>query len=421
MRILILTLLSVFTVMAGFAQKFSTETLDELINKGELDKAKEQVDKALANSKLNDKPEPWFYKCVVYNQIAKDEKHAALLNGADGRMEAFNAYKKYLELDPKNVRGTLNENVWLFDIYNGYYDIAATSFNNQKFEEALANFKKAYEIEKFVASKKFVYGTFSFPDFDTSMIQNLAAAAYKANKLDESLGYYEQIAAAGITGDDYITIYQFLVEQYGKKNDKANYEKYLALGQKLYPDNYYWIEVQLDACGEEVQKRLSCYETLSQKYPDSYLLHYNYAVELFNYAYTTEPKPADYKQIQVKLEQMLKKAKEINKESNETNLLMTRHLYNVTFDIQEEQRSIKGQTPADKKKREDLRASMMVKFDELIPYATACYDHYKSKKDLKASEKGNYRLVIQILADCYEMKKMPEKSDEFRAALKNVN
>ena len=65
-------------------------------------------------------------KVLVYNEIAKSDKYKAL--APDGRMEAFNAFKKYYEIDPKAVRATLEQHVRLFDIYNGYFDLGVSSF-----------------------------------------------------------------------------------------------------------------------------------------------------------------------------------------------------------------------------------------------------------------------------------------------------
>ncbi|MBL7751870.1 MAG: hypothetical protein JNN29_10805 [Chitinophagaceae bacterium] len=418
-------LLAFFAVMV-FGQKI--DDIKEAIGKQDWTKAKDMVDKYMANEKSMKKNEGiWYYKSVVYNEVSKDAALAGLLNGADGKWEAFEAYKKHLEIDPKNILGTLEQNVRLFDIYNGYFSLAVNDFNNKTFEGALVNFKKAWEVEKYIQSKGFVYNNgqsdFSFPAFDTSMVQNIASAAYNAKKVDEAVGYYSQIADAKIGGPDYMNIYQFLVEHYMEKGDKANTEKYLSLGQQLYPENYYWIQVQVDEAGEtDMPKRFAKYEEVSKKYPGNYFLLYNYAVELFNFAYTSDTKPADYKQIQTKIEETLNAALAAKQQTDghEANVLMARHLYNLTFDMQEEQRLIKGQTPADQKKRNDLRDKINQKFDVLLPYALASYDYYEHKSDIKASEKGSWKLIAEIVSACYDAKKMPEKADEYRDKMKKI-
>lgn len=421
------TLTAVLAFFAVFAFGQKIDEIKDAIGRQDWTKAKEMVDKYMTNEKSMKKNEGiWYYKSVVYNEIAKDANLAGLLNGADGRWEAFEAYKKHLEVDPKNILGTLEQNVRLFDIYNGFFSLAVNDFNDKKFEGALGYFKKAWDVEKFIQGKGFEYNTgqsnFSFPAFDTSMVQNIASAAYNAKKVDEAVGYYSQIADAKITGPEYMNIYQFLVEHFQDKGDKANMAKYLALGMELYPDNYYWIQVQVDEAGDkDLPKRFAKYDEVSKKYPGNYFLLYNYGVELFNYAYTSDEKPANYKEIQAKIEEVLKAALESKQtDGHEANVLMARHLYNVTFDMQEEQRLIKGQTPADQKKRNDMRDKINQKFDVLLPYALASYDYFEHKAEIKASEKGTWKLIAEIVTACYDAKKMPEKSDEYREKMKKI-
>ncbi|MBI1342801.1 MAG: hypothetical protein GC171_07705 [Terrimonas sp.] len=426
MQKLTLTSLLVIFTFSVFAQKI--DDIKDAIGKQDWTKAKTMLDKYMSNEKSMKKNEGiWYYKSVIFNELAKDDNLKPLLNGVDGRQEAFEAYKKHLEADPKNILGTLEQNVRLFDIYNGYFGLAVAGFNSKNYDVALENFEKAYEVEKFIREKGFTYNTgtseFSFPAFDTSMIQNIASAAYNAKKEDQAVSYYKQIADAKIGGEDYLNIYQYLNEYYAKKGDQANADKYLAIGQELYPTNYYWLQAQVDQVSEDdYPKRFAKYEEVIAKNPDSYLLHYNYAVELFNYAYTSDAKPADYKAVQEKIETHLKKAVELKKDdAHEANILMSRHLYSLTFDLGEEQRAIKGQTPADQKKRNDLRDKINQKFDIMLPYALASFDYYSNKTDLRASDKANWKLIAEIISACYDSKKMVDKADEYREKMKNIH
>src|SRR6185295_7672670 len=141
MRKLIFTALFSAFALTMYAQDL--EDIKDLVGKQQWDKAKEQIDKYLTNEKNAKKADGWYYKGVIYNEIAKSDKFKAALNGADGRMQAFDALKKYLELDPKNIKGTLEQNVRFFDIYNGYFDQAATAFQAKNYEVAFDNFNNA--------------------------------------------------------------------------------------------------------------------------------------------------------------------------------------------------------------------------------------------------------------------------------------
>lgn len=418
MQRFLLSLLILLVSSSLFAQ--SIEDIEGQFQKGELDKAKASVDAFLAKEKNAAKPDGWWYKGVVYNEIAKSEKYKAL--APDGRMEAFNAFKKYYEMDPKAVRGTLEQHVRLFDIYNGYFDMGVASFGASNFDDAYKNFKNALAVEEYIASKGYEYNGFKFPAFDTTLVQNIALSAYRAKKDDEAVVYYKKIADQKIAGKDNVDIYQLLVEYYTKKNDRATREHYLQLGRQLYPADDRWYQIELDEVDAKDKKALFAkYEELIPKYPDKYIMSYNYAVELFNYTYAGDKKPADYKESQKKIESVLKSTMTVNKSYPEANVLMARHFYNVLYDIQDEMQAIKGTTAADQKKKADLKGKMTEAADQLIVYAQGAFDIYSSKATLKAGEKGNYKVTAGYLATAYDVKGDKTKADEYRKKAEGVN
>ena len=411
MQRFLLSLLIILSSSGLFAQ--TIEDIEAQFGKGELDKAKTSVDAFLAKEKNQSKADGWWYKALIYNEIAKSEKYKSL--APDGRMEAFNAFKKYYELDPKSIRATLEQHVRLFDIYNGYFDIGVTSFGASKFDEAYTGFKNALMVEEYVSGKGFEYNGFRFPTFDTTLIQNIALSAYRAKKEDDAAVYFKKIADQRIAGKDNVDVYQLLVEYYAKKNDKVNKEKYLQIGRELFPADDRWYQIELDEVDAKDKKALFAkYEELMPKYPDKYLMSYNYAVELFNYTYAGDTKPADYKETQKKIESVLKSTMAANKSYPEANVLMSRHYYNVLYDLQDEMQAVKGTTAADKKKKDDLKLKMNESADQLILYSQAAYDLYSAKPTLKAGEKGNYKVVAGYLSTAYDVKGDKVKADEYR-------
>lgn len=417
MQRFLLSLLIVLSSSGLFAQ--SIEDIEKNLGTGALDKAKEAVDAFLAKEKNQNKVDGWWYKGVVYNEIAKSDKYKSL--APDGRMEAFNAFKKYYELDPKAVRATLEQHVRLFDIYNQYFSMGVEGFNSSKFDDAYVNFKNAFGVEEYIASKGWEYNNFKFSAFDTALIQNIAISALKANKDDDAATYYRMIADQKIVGDDYLGVYDWLVKYYEKKGDNANKEKYFQLAKQLYP-NIAWYEEELKGIDQKDKKALFAkYEELLPKYPKEYYLYYNYAVELFNYADISDPRPADHKDAQAKLVNILNSTIDIDKTKPEANFLMAVHYYNMIYDIQDEQKAIKTNTPADQKKKADITARAKETADKMIPYAMAAIDIYAAKDKLKASEKGNYKKLVGYVGDAYDVKGEKAKADEFRKKSDTIN
>lgn len=417
MQRFLLSLLVLLGSSSLFAQ--SIEDIEGQLAKGELDKAKTSVDEFLKKEKNATKPDGWWYKGVIYNEIAKSDKYKSLV--PDGRMEAFNAFKKYYELDSKAVRATLEQHVRLFDIYNQYFDMGVKSFNDSKFDDAYINFKNAYSVEEYVSGKGYEYNGFKFPSFDTTLIQNIALSALKANKNDDAAIYYKKIADQNVIGEDFLGVYDWMIKYYDKKGDAANKEKYFQLARQLYP-NTAWYEEELREVDPKDKKALFAkYEELLPKYPKEYFLHYNYAVELFNYADISDPRPADHKDMQVRLENVLKTAIDLDKTKPEANFLMAVHYYNMIYDIQDEQKAIKTNTAADQKKKADIVARAKETADKMIPYAMAAIDTYAGKEKLKASEKGNYKKLVGYVADAYEVKGDKAKTEEYRKKGDTIN
>ena len=76
MQRFLLSLLVILGSSSLFAQ--SIEDIEGQLAKGELDKAKASVDGFLAKEKNANKADGWWYKGVVYNEIAKSEKYKSL-------------------------------------------------------------------------------------------------------------------------------------------------------------------------------------------------------------------------------------------------------------------------------------------------------------------------------------------------------
>lgn len=413
MRKLILSAFFLATGTALFAQNL--DDIQDKINKGKYDEAKEKIDKVLAEPKYQKNANAWYYKGVVYNELGKDTTKKDM----DYRMEAFNAFKKYQELDPKNVMMALEQNGRLFQLYEGYYNQGIAAFNVKNYDKAYSDFKNALAVKDYVYGKKFEINGFSFPALDTQLVNLTGSAAMLAKQEDAAIPYFVLLADAKLKGDDYKDIYPILVDYYGRKNDAANKSKYLAVGMELYPNNPYWMQSQLDAAGTDKSKRLDLYKDLVAKSPTNGDLAVDYSVELFNYVYGKD-KPADYEQRKAELTTALQNAIKNNPESAQANFVMTQHLSNEIYDMQMEYSAIKGTKPEDVKKKQDLNKKIEARYDELFTYANNAVQQYEKMPELKAVDKANYRSVLNQMVDYYTMKKQADKAKVYNDKIKNL-
>jgi len=395
----------------------SLEDIRELAGKKQWDKAKEAVDKHLAVEKNAKVGDGWYLKAIIYNNIARDANFSKQFPAA--REEAFNAYKKYLEVDKNAFEGKLNQHGVLFDLASNYLQTATDAFNAKRFEESLNEFMKAEKLQEYIVGQNFMYGNFAFAAYDTQLYLNIAAAAVNAKKDDVALQYYEKIADKKIKGESYEEIYRYLVDQYHKRGDKVKMEKYLALGKEVYPQDEFWCQIGVSEAWDDKKKLFTVFEELINGSCGTYTNYYNYAVELFNYSFAGDKRPEDFATQQAKVPEMIKKALAI-KPTVEANMLMSRYYFGHINDHFDALNAVKGSKPEDVKKRTDLNAQLNKRYEEMIPYAMAAYEELNAKGTLKASEKGQMKIVLNMIVEYWDRKKNTAKSKEYQDKMKAI-
>lgn len=400
-----------FSFAAGFGQKL--EDITKLENANKHKEAKAGIDKFLSDPKNAGEAAAYFYKGKIYNAVSKDTtitpEEAMKL-----KTDAFEAFKKYQQMDAKELNFILENHGSYFDLYNGYFDIAAKQFSKKNFAASFEGFKNALAVEDFVRSKNYDYGGFKFPTLDTSLILNTAIAANQSKDEASAVIYYRKLADANLVADQYMGVYQFLAEYYMKNNDDANLAAMLEKGRTLFPKDDYWTDVEVDRVAKSGNKQalIAKYEEMIKRYPTKYAYPYNLSVELYNQLYTADNRPANAIALQDKLTETLKQAIALDK-GVDSRMLMTRHLYNYAYDFQDSSKKIKGVKPDDVKKRTDLKNQFIKKIDECIPYAEGAVAYFAGLPTLRPVQKANYKDVLDILSQFYGAKGDVKKAAEY--------
>jgi hypothetical protein len=408
-----------FVSAAGFSQ--TLDEINKLVLLQQNKKARESVDKFLSDTKNAAKADGWFYKGRIYNSISKDSG----MTSADAlklKGESFEAFKKYQQMDAKGEMFKAENYASYFDLYNSYFDIGAREFNNKNFPLSLEGFKNALLVEEYVKTKGYEYNGFKFPVLDTSLITNAAIAATQAKDEATAASFYRKLTDAGVSGEAYLNIYQYLADYYLRVKDETNANAILEKGRTLYPENDYWTDIELDKVSKTGNKEalFAKYEELMKKNPSKYSLPFNYAAEVFNYLYIGDKKPANAGALKIKLTDILKTAINLDK-GIDAKMLMTRHLYNAAYDYQDSSKSIKGAKPADVKKRNDYKTLFLKNVDEAIPYGAGVVDYFAALPALKPVQKANYKNMLDILSQLYATKGDLKKSAEYDKKKATVN
>ena len=404
-------------LMAGWTLGLSAQNLNKvksMLEDKELDKAKEGIDALLTAPKNQKNAEVWYTKAKIYGAIAASDQFKTLV--PDGRTEAFEAIKKAQEIDKTKATTLLTVDSYkpVYDLYGSYFDAAASQYNAEKYEDALANFKKAGEIGNYIFEQG--WGLYKL---DTTQVYYAALSAMNAKKDDEAVAYFQKLADAKVaTKPEHVTVYRYLAKYYLDKKDIPNMQKYVALGRELYPKDDYLPLVEFDYLRSQGDKKAiyAKYEELIAANPEGFDMILDYANELFNETHVSDAKerPADYAERCLKIEELYKKALAIKPEALEANLNLAKHYFNQALFIEEDANKIKGKTPEDLKKKEELKAQVLSLCDKAIPPFEVVFKEYDNKETLKLSEKSELKSACNNLAYCYDRKGDKVKSDFYQ-------
>ncbi len=413
-------------IFAGIALGLWAQSADkarDLLKANKIADAKAEIDKVLSVDKNQKSADAWFYKAKIYAAIAGNEQLKA--QTPDAYAQAFDALKKYMDLDDKKIYLLLVQDQYkiINDIYQGSFQSGANNYNTGKYKEALNDFKQAIASLSYMAKKGWIKQT-----MDTTATFYAGVSAERANDRDEAVKYYQQIADSGITkigNNDMVEIYKWVVDYYNRKGDQANTAKYLAIGKAKYPKDAFWAETELEAARKSTDKNVlwAKYDEVTKDFPDSSVYFFNYGLELYQYASDTSSgkRPDNADDLTKKAQQELSKSLELKPDYPQAALVLGQISYNAGVDLQHQAKSIKGTKPEDVKKRADLRAEANKKFDEAIPYFEKVDQDLGSKGKLKMQDRQSLKEAYDLLITIYQQKNVKDKETAYTDKFNNVD
>lgn len=415
MRKTIIAVILLFGAYAAGAQSVD-DALKQLGKKN--DKAKEAIDKITADPANAKNADAWYAKAQIYNALATDDNFKTSV--PDAYDQAFDAFKKAYEADPNNKRMMLDLYKTGFVAYEGVANRAAAAYQANNIAGAFEGYKKTIEDGDYLKSKNLSYSGYSVPKLDTGMVFMAGYTAMKLEKIDDALKYFGQIADAKIGKEpDYVIPYQFLAYQYKAKKDQANFKKYVDLGREVFPKDPYFITIKIDNARDnnDYPALFSAYEELIASQPDSLNNNLSYASEMFDYLFIKNPdtKPADYDEIASKIETQINKTLAKDYDPLSSNLIIGQLYYNEGLDFATQADKVKGTKPEDTKKKADLKAKAVAKYNQSLPYTEKVVSFLEQKgvPTLSAKEKHTLKNMYIMLGDMYTATNNKAKADEY--------
>lgn len=410
------------SLIAAAGLGLSAQNLDKvkrMVDDKKYTEAKTEIDKISENEKFQKNPDVWYNKAKVYAAIADSASFAA--NVPEAREIAFDALKKYVDMDTKqHISLQIDKFGPLMSIYSGFFQKAAADYNGKQYEQAFNNFVKAGEVSTLMSKKGW-----SNTVLDTTVILYTAVSAQNAKKDDEAKKYYTILTDAKVNSKGMDDCYIFLADYYSRKDDLANAQKYLALGQELFPTNPYWASMELDLLREKGDKPalFAKYEEVIGRNPEKVEFIYNYALELYEYGYKPDitQRPANSVELISKVESNLKKVLELQPDNHSAALVLGQVYYNKGVDHQNLAVAAKGTKPEEVKKRADEKALAIAQYDLAVPYLDQVQKKLSPMGKLNMQDRNALKNSLDLLIIVFDQKGQKEKMKEYELKYNNVD
>jgi tetratricopeptide (TPR) repeat protein len=401
-----------FSALAANAQDAAGK-VNLLLFQNKIDEAKTEVDALLADPKANKKPSTYYLKGLVYSRAELVAKCATC------RVEGFEAFKKYQEMDPKNTEMVGDNNRALWALYNDFFQEGLAGYNEKDNVKAHTGFKNALAVSNYLAAKKFEYDGQKRPLFDTALVGYVGGFAEQANLVMPAIEAYEQFAKNNVAREEDVNKYIYVFENYKKLGKTAEADAAFAKYRAAYPKDFTVLANELDALkGNDYQGRYKKAQEILAIVPDNYEVNYAYVANLFNYMYNGDTKPSDFAALVQPLQTAIDNTIKV-KNTPQINFISARLKYNQLLNLQDEVATLtKSKLPADVKKVPAKKAELNKIADECIAVTETAVTVYTSAGDLKASEKNNLSSLYSNLESLYKFKGNAAKAAEAKAKAK---
>ncbi|MDX9928425.1 MAG: tetratricopeptide repeat protein [Bacteroidales bacterium] len=291
MKRVVLLLSAIILTIGVNAQKGKVNSAISFVEQGALDKAKENIDAALKHEKSKDWTKTYYAlgRLAMASYESENPKFKGMFKSP--LVEAYQAYEKAIQLDPKDAtKKLLQINSTYTLLGNMFINQGVQYWQNQNFTSALESFEYNIKI-----SESDVY----IGMVDTGIIYNAGLAAYNAKMYDKAIKYFEIC-----TESNYETTspHQLMYLSYIGLEDLESAETVLNRAYEKFPGNQevllLLIQHYLD--NDLTDKGLRSVEVALEKDPENPSLHLAHGVfymklEQYNKALTGLEKSAELK------------------------------------------------------------------------------------------------------------------------------
>lgn len=395
----------------------------EFITANDWIKAKESADATFENpkAKKEEMPEAWYLKAKIYSTLSTDKKFASQAP-SDGRMIAFNAIKKAMELDKEKTQTwlTMDQFVPVINLYSTTFQDGVDFYGERNYKGAFEFFKNTSVFGDYIFNQGW-----ALSKIDTTLVFYTGLSALNAKMENEAINYFLTLADAKVgKNPDFATVYQYLAKHYYDEKDEANFKKYVSQGRELYPNDQYLPLLELDNIRDKGDKNalFAKYEEIINSTNDNIEVMLNYTIELSEVNFeTSKARPTNYNDNCVKIERTLKRIVELKPDNTDAQIELGRLYINMASALQEEARMIKGSKPEDVTKRNGLNDKVLLLVDKSIEPLEKVFNTFDKEAKLKTQDRSKYKSAVSMLLSVYEVKKNQEKTNFYQNKYDNAD
>jgi len=275
-QILFSTIAMLMVIIGIKAQKY--ESIKQYLILQTPEKAKEELDKNWSNPKFIAKPEAYILKASVLGALgskAEGDAANALIDESEKNLE------EYLQKDPQMtlIKDPAYSNTPII-IYSSLFNRGIGFYNKKDYQASFKTFEKVCSWSEFLNKN----GIASIP-LDTNAILLAGASAQATEKNDEdAFKYFKKLADNKVGGKDNEFLYRFLARKSFDKEDMDGFEKYMALGRELYPQEEYYTYKEEDFVFslDDKAEKMRRIEGMLKKNPNNFKVQAAYGETLFD-------------------------------------------------------------------------------------------------------------------------------------------
>ncbi|MDD4426149.1 MAG: tetratricopeptide repeat protein [Mariniphaga sp.] len=225
--------LALIIILASCSPRAKVTSSQSLKDTGKLEQALATIEEAVdPNQEKAEKtlswPRTWEVRGDIYQSIYQSEDNKVKALAEDPLTEAFNSYKKAVELDDqRKFDNSLKVKLTL--LTNDLTNQAVQAFNKDDYPKALKSFEQILDIQDIDIIKADNPGA-----VDTVIIFNAGLAAYNAEDYDKAIKYYKEAAKHGYNGS---RTYNLIASAYQLKKDTLGALEALQEGFDRYPED----------------------------------------------------------------------------------------------------------------------------------------------------------------------------------------